>query len=169
VAGGACVQIDAAPGGPSVSCLARFGARFGAVWCAHRAKVRVTVRVSVRVHLTVNVLVTCAAPDGHEVDGLLVADDALATSAVKGAIAVVPLRRATDLLLRLGNDELLRRQVAAVLVLEGEGLGTARYPVNTDADEQCCKHSFKELHVATAIRASHPAEPTTWRVALPSA
>ena len=64
-----------------------------------------------------------AAPDGLDVDGLLVADDALATSAVAGAVAVVPLQRATDLLLRLGSDELLRRQVAAVLVLEGESCG----------------------------------------------
>ena len=59
------------------------------------------------------------ARDGLEVDGLLVADDELATSAVAGAVAVVPLRRAADLLLRLGSDDLLRRQVAAVLVLEG--------------------------------------------------
>ena len=60
-----------------------------------------------------------AAPAGAEVDGLLVADDALATSTVTGAVAVVPLRRAADLLLRLGSDELLRQKVAAVLVLEG--------------------------------------------------
>jgi len=92
----------------------------------------------------------CAAPDGLDVDGLLVADDALATSAVTGAVAVVPLRRATDLLLRLGGDELLRRQVAAVLVLEGEGWGLQ------GGRSSCCCLQCCRQGLCPATRASQP-------------
>ena len=53
-------------------------------------------------------------------DGLLVTDEALATSTVTRAVVVVPLRRATDLLQRLDSDELLRERVSAVLVVNGE-------------------------------------------------
>ncbi len=61
-----------------------------------------------------------AALNGEEVDGLLVADEALDTSSVTGAVVVVPSRRAADLLQRLNSDELLRERVSAVLVVKGE-------------------------------------------------
>ena len=109
----------------------------------------------------------CAAPGGTEVDGLLVADDALATSEVTGAVAVVPLRRAADLLKRLGGDELLRRQVAAVLVLEGEGgglqggllqcsAGAVLQAVRCDAalHSSSCTITFCAIHTSTNMGCS---------------